>query len=66
MQSLICHTEVRYLTKAVVEAAWYRGCYQVQQVMGTYSEAVWRGDLGATPDFAPCDPSPLRPLAAAA
>ena len=63
MQSLICHTEVRYLTKAVVEAAWYRGCYQVQQVMGTYSEAVWRGDLGATPDFAPCDPSPLRPLA---
>lgn len=43
--------EVRYLVKAVVEAAWYRGRYQVQQVQGTYSEAFWSGDVGEVPSF---------------
>ena len=42
---------MRYLVKAVVEAAWYRGRYQVQQVQGTYSEAFWSGDVGEVPSF---------------
>lgn len=43
--------EVRYLVKAVVEAAWYQNQYQVQQVQGTYSSEVWSGAVGETPRF---------------
>ena len=44
--------EVRYLVKAVVEAAWYRDQYQVQQVQGTYSNEFWSGPVGDEPTFA--------------
>merc|ERR1711988_231326 len=43
--------EVRYLVKAVVEAAWYGGHYQVQQVQGTYSNEFWGGSVGEEPEF---------------
>ncbi len=43
--------EVRYLVKAVVEAAWYQNQYQVQQVHGTYSSEVWSGVVGEDPSF---------------
>ena len=43
--------EVRYLTKALIEAAWYRGTYQVQEAQGIYSVAAWVGAVGETPEF---------------
>lgn len=43
--------EVRYLTKALIEAAWYRGNYQVQQAQGIYSVSVWTGEPSETPTF---------------
>jgi hypothetical protein len=43
--------EVRYLVKAVVEAAWYQGRYQVQEVQGTYSTEAWSGAISEEPRF---------------